>query len=103
MGNRLEETIQRIDGSEVRIVAYACYSAAGLSLSIGVHVHRRETPSHEWRLMSDRPHPDWRKMSVDEYVKNGRPEMLQVASHGEILKVTSALRRLQSASVGADG
>jgi hypothetical protein len=31
-------------------------------------------------------------MSVDEYVKNGRPEMLQVASIAEILKVNRDLR-----------
>lgn len=88
--SKVEQVIQRVDGSEVKIVAYAC-TGTGLTVSIGVHVHRREAPSHAWKLMGDRPHPDWRKMPVDDYIKNGRPEMLRVASIGEILRVTNAL------------
>jgi len=65
-----------------------------MNFSVGVYVHRRESPLHDWKLMSDRPHPDWRKMSVDEYVKHGRSEMLQAVTHGEILKVTNALRAM---------
>lgn len=87
---KVEQVLQREDGSEVKIVAYAC-TGAGLTQSIGVYVHRREGPSRAWELMSDRPHPDWRKMSVDEYITQGRPEMLRVASMGEILKATNAL------------
>jgi hypothetical protein len=87
---KVEQVLQRVDGSEVKIVADAC-TGIGLTSSIWVHVHRREAPGHAWELMGDRPHPDWRKMSVDEYIKHGRPEMLQVAAMGEILKVTNAL------------
>lgn len=87
---KVEQVIRREDGSEVKIVAEAC-TGIGLTHSIGVHVHRREDPGHAWMLMGDRPHPDWRKMSVDDYIKYGRPEMLRVASVGEILKVTNAL------------
>jgi hypothetical protein len=87
---KLTQILQRDDGSEVRITARRCYGL-GLTPSIDVYVHRRESQSHPWALMSDRPHPDWRSMSVDEYVKRGRSEMLRTVSHGEILKVTSAL------------
>lgn len=83
-------TIKRQDGSEVRIVAEEFFGA-GLTRSIGVYVLRRETPEGDWKLCSDRPHPDWRTMSVDEYVKHGRSEMLQAASIGEILKLASSL------------
>lgn len=85
-----EKIIRRNDGSEVRIVAQKCYGL-GLTCSIDVYVHHRESPDHPWMLMSNRPHPDWRKMSVDDYVKRGRSEMLRTVSHGEILKVTSTL------------
>lgn len=88
---RVEQVIQRKDGSEVRIVAQACFGS-GLVCSIDVYVHRRASPAHAWKLTSDRPHPDWRKMSVDDYVKHGRSEMLRTSSIGEILKVTTALR-----------
>lgn len=87
---KVSQTIQRKDGSEVRIVATAFFGL-GLNRSIDVYVHRRESPDHEWQLTSDRPHPDWRKMSVSEYIKRGRSEMLQAASPCEILKVTNAL------------
>lgn len=88
---RLEQVIQRKDGSEVKIVAQACFGS-GLACSIDVYVLRRESPNHAWKLTSDRPHPDWRKMSVEEYVKHGRSEMLRVSSIGEIVKATNALR-----------
>jgi hypothetical protein len=87
---KVSQTIQRVDGSEVRIVAQKCFGL-GLTCSIDVHVHRRESPHHPWVLTSNRPHLDWRKMSVDDYVKHGRSEMLQTVSLGEILKVTNAL------------
>lgn len=89
-GGKVTQIIERGDGSAVRIVAQTCFGI-GLTCSIDVYVHRRESPSHPWRLTSNRPHPDWRKMPVDEYIKRGRSEMLQVVSPGEILKVTNAL------------
>lgn len=86
----LEQVLHRKDGSEVKIVAQA-YFGLGLTCSIGAHVLYRESQDQRWKLANDRPAPGWREMSVDEYVKHGRPEMFQKASHGEILKVTSAL------------
>ncbi len=87
---KVEQFIQRQDGSEVRIVAESCIGI-GLTHSTFVHVQHRKSFGDTWELMGDRPHPDWRKMSVDDYIKHGRPEMFQVASIGEILKVTNAL------------
>jgi hypothetical protein len=87
---KLTKIIPREDGSEVRIVAQA-YFGAGLHRSVGVDVFRRQSSGHNWTLCSNRPHPDWRQMSVDEYVKHGRSEMLQAASHGEILAVVSGI------------
>lgn len=85
-----EQLIQRKDGSEVKIVAQEFFGA-GLARSVGVHVLRRENAESNWKLCNDRPHPNWRNMSVDEYVKHGRSEMLQMVSHGEILKVVNRL------------
>jgi hypothetical protein len=42
-------------------------------------------------LLSDRPHPHWRSMSVYDYISHGRSEMLQSVSLGEILKLTSMI------------
>ncbi len=87
----LEQILQRPDGSEVRLLAQA-YFGLGLHCSIGVDVFHRATPANAWQLASDRPHPDWRTMSVDEYVKRGRCEKFRVASIGEILKASHTLR-----------
>lgn len=87
---RVEQLIDRQDGSQVKIVAQE-FGGLGLHYSVGVHVLRRENPQADWKLCSDAPHPDWREMSVDEYVKNGRSEKLRTVSHGEILKVSKCL------------
>ncbi len=92
-----EKLIQRKDGSEVKIVAQEFFGA-GLARSVGVHVLHRENPSDNWKLCNDRPHPDWRTMSVEEYVQHGRSEMLQTVSVGEILTVVGALAKQQGAS-----
>lgn len=87
---KLTQIIQREDGTEVRIVAQA-YFGAGLHRSVGVDVHKRESPDQEWVLLSNKPHPDWLKMSVADYIDHGRSPMLQAVSHGELLKVISAI------------
>lgn len=87
---KITQVIPRKDGSEVKIVAQD-FALPGHPKSVDVYVLRRQSPQHEWTLCSNRPHPDWRTMSVDEYVKHGRSEMLQAVSHGEILKVASAI------------
>jgi hypothetical protein len=87
---KVKKIIPGQDGSEVRIVVEQM-TGLGLHSSIGVYVHRRETPDHPWVLRSDRPYPDWRGMSLDDYVMHGRSEMLQSVSIGEILKLTSMI------------
>lgn len=87
---KVTRMFQRADGSEARIVATATFGI-GLQQSIGVYVHTRPSPEENWSLCNDRPHPDWKSMSVDEYVRRGRSEMLNAVSPGEILKVTSLI------------
>jgi hypothetical protein len=88
---KLENLIQRPDGSEVKIVAQACFGL-DQKFSADVFVLGRDSANHDWRVLSDRPHPDWRRMSVDEYIKRGRSEVLQAVTHGQILKTAQALR-----------
>lgn len=92
---KVSQIIQRKDGSEVRIIAQAFFGL-GLSRSTDVCVHRRESHEHCWKLCSDKPHPDWRTMSVDDYIKHGRSEVLQAVSPGEILKLTNAIGKPMS-------
>ena len=87
-----EQRIRRPDGSEVKIIARD-FALLGGAPSVGVHVLRRASSDDDWTLCSDRPHPDWRKMSVDEYIKHGRSEMFRMVTHGEIFKVASALQK----------
>ena len=95
----VENLIRRADGSEAKIVARE-YFGAGLTRSVGVDVFRRPNATSQWKLCSDRPHPDWRSMSVDEYVRRGRSEMLQTVSLGEMLKTVNALNNLQGTFPG---
>jgi hypothetical protein len=89
--SRVENLIQRPDGSEVKIVAQASFGA-DMKLEADVFVLRRESVTDNWRVLSDKPHPDWRTMSVAEYVKHGRSEKLQNVTHGQIFKAAQALR-----------
>ncbi|WP_454538415.1 hypothetical protein [Escherichia coli] len=74
----------------VRIVAQRGYGS-GLTASLDVYVLRRDSSESNWSLCGKDPHPEWRKMSVDEYQKFGRSEMLRYATPGEILRVASAI------------
>lgn len=87
---KITQLIERKDGSEVRIVAESMVGE-GLHPSIGVYVHKRESKDNEWLLCNDRPHTDWRSMSVEEYKLRGRSEMLQTVSSGELLRAISLI------------
>ena len=79
----------RKDGSQVRIVA----TEMGMPFcsSIDVYVHARANSQTDWQLCSDKPHPDWKIMPVDDYIKFGRSEVLKAVSPGEILKVVGMI------------
>lgn len=92
---KITQLIERKDGSEVRIVAES-FVGEGLHCSVGVYVHKRASKDHEWELCSDRPHPDWRAMSVEDYNRHGRSEMLQTVSSGELLRSMSLVGKPMS-------
>lgn len=94
---KLTQILDRPDGSQARIVAQV-YFGAGLHRSVGVYVHRRDDPDSPWKLCSDQPHPDWRQMSVEDYKRRGRSEMLRTVTTGEILKLSHALLQESVAS-----
>ena len=83
---KVTKIIPRDDGSEIRIVVEQM-TGHGLNKSIGFYVHHRETPCHPWVYLNDRMHPDWRGMSVDDYDKHGRCEVLQAGHRGEVLNL----------------
>jgi hypothetical protein len=86
---KVTQIFPREDGSEARIVAENFGDQ--WNPQIGIYVHTRKNPDSEWELCSDRPHKDWRTMSVDDYVKNGRPESLVAVSFGERVRVTKLI------------
>lgn len=88
--------ITRDNGSQARITATRM--GAPLHTSVDVYVHRRDSTDHEWTLCSNRPHPDWRTMPVDDYIKFGRSEQLKTVSHGEILKTINMIGKPMSAA-----
>lgn len=87
---KLTQVLNRPDGSQARIVAQVFFGA-GLHRSVGVYVHRRDNPDVPWILCSDRPHPEWKQMPLDEYKKRGRSEMLRTGTRaGQELRTCSA-------------
>lgn len=90
---KVDKVLDRANGSQVKIVAQECF-APDQTRSVDVYVLVRDNPESQWRSTSNSPHPDWRKMSVDEYVDHGRSEMLQLATPGEILSVVNELESL---------
>ena len=92
---KITQTLKRPDGSEVRIVVEQAFGS-GLTPSLGVYVLRRPTTANNWQLCKTAPHKDWRTMSVDEYQKHGRSEMLRYVSIGEILRLSAAIGKPMS-------
>lgn len=92
---KVTQQYTRNDGSEVKIIAQAMYGA-GLHQSIDVYALHRPDASSAWRLLDNRPHPDWRTMSVQEYTERGRSDLLQHVTIGEILKVKSLIGKPMS-------
>jgi len=91
---KVSQIIQRDDGSEVKIVAEAIPNPPGQISD--VYVLRRSNPKDDWSLCSKQPHPDWKTMSLTDYIAFGRSEMLRLVSHSEILKVSSWLGKPMS-------
>lgn len=87
---KVTQIIPRQDGSEVRIVVEAMYGA-GLHQSIDVRVHRRNKTDENWIYCNNQPHPDFKSMSRENYLKNGRSEMLNTVTPAEILKLTKLI------------
>lgn len=83
--------IARDNGAEAKIVARADYGFDLSSFHSSVDVFRRASSNEPWSLCSDRPHPDWLSMSVDEYKARGRSELLQTVTFGELHRATKWL------------
>ena len=87
---KVTQTITREDGSQARIVVQDL-TPLRTTKSLDVYVHRRNGVDDEWILCSNTPHPDWKTMSIDDYVKFGRSEQHQTVSHGEVMKLSMAI------------
>lgn len=87
---RIERIISKSDGSEVKIVARESFDI-NRNRSFDVYALKRSSPEAPWQGISDRPAPDWRTMSVEEYKTSGRSELLQVVGQAQILKTISLL------------
>jgi hypothetical protein len=92
---KITKDIARPDGSIVRVVAQEFYGA-GLKRSVDVYALYKETPDHDWKLCSDRPHPNWKVMARGDYINFGRSELFQKVSHGEILGLIKFLGKPMS-------
>ena len=79
----------RSDGSQVKIVAELFTSPPSFTPSVGTFVMHRESENCEWTLCKSNESKPW--ISCDDYIKNGRPEILKYATWGEILKTSQTL------------
>lgn len=87
---KVTRVFDREDGSQARIIAEQ-FTGLGLNHSVNVMVHFRSSGTSIWKLCNDRPHSNWKEMSVEEYCRSGRSEMLQTVTPAEILKVSSMI------------
>lgn len=90
MPMKLEKLIDRPDGSQVKIVTELWLNVFGRD-GINQYVLRRPSKDSCWHCCSSTPALNWRDMSVDEYVRCGRPEMFRYVSHGELMLATRDL------------
>jgi hypothetical protein len=98
---KLERLLPQADGTKVKLVGQTMYGS-GLTLSVDVFALHCESADKPWRKLSDLPHPDWRSMSVDEYQKRGRSELLQRVGHGPILAMSNEVRRREELLMAAE-
>ncbi|MCC5611136.1 hypothetical protein LC612_31375 [Nostoc sp. CHAB 5834] len=91
---KVTNIFKRENGSEAKVVVEAMFGA-GLHRSVDTQVFRREGPDAQWHLCCKEPAPGW--VSVDHYVKHGRPEMLKYVTWGEILKTSALIGKPMSA------
>src|SRR3546814_12161032 len=72
--SKIEQTLRREDGSEVKIVATEFFGA-GLHRSVGVYVLARANANENWRLANSGALPDWADMSIQDREKIDRSEI----------------------------
>lgn len=89
---KIEKVFDRKDGSKVKIVAELFVSVSGFK-SISNYVLSAKAHSTDWVLHTESIIP--REFNgVDDYIANGRPHMLRVASIGEVLKLNQEILML---------
>lgn len=87
---KIEKTFECESGEQSRLTVYLASRPGGSAL-VGVYGHHRANDSEPWSLCSENPHPDWKSMSVDEYEKRGRSELLQYIKRSDIFKYSAML------------
>lgn len=89
---RAIRTFQREDGTQVKVTMKAFEDVTAINKwHFDTYAHQRQPDAQDWTLLNDRPHPDWRSMSVQEYNERGRSELLQALGHGRILALGNDL------------
>lgn len=86
---KIEKTIERQDGSIVKIVAELFVSISGVK-SISNWALTKSPVCKDWVLHTSDPIPrKWK--GIDDYMANGRPKMLRIVSIAEVLKINQEL------------
>jgi hypothetical protein len=86
---KIEKLYNRNDGSVVKVVAELCVTPTGIQ-SISNYVLSKQNTSTNWVLHTNSIIPRVFN-GVNDYLANGRPHMLRVATAGEILKANQEL------------
>lgn len=99
--SRVTQILDRPNGAQVKLVAQDY--GGPFRRDVRVDVFRRDSESDQWRLCDDRPHPNWRAMSVDEYTRHGRSERQRTVTFGELHRVTELIGKTpqQAKAMGA--
>lgn len=91
INGRYVTTMDRPDGSQLRITAQIVGLSNG-KLTVDRYIHHKPHPdSKEWLLLGDQPAPNWRTMSIDEYTRVGRPPWMYHLSPAALMQCLQPL------------
>lgn len=96
-------TLTKTDGTQIRLTATMCPRLGGHGMDVDIFADARPGADQPWARVSDRPHPDWRAMSVQAYVERGRSQLLQLlGSPGQLLALSRHVHKRWQAMAEAD-
>lgn len=93
-GQKTIRLLSTPDGTQIRLTATLVPRLDMSQMDVDIYAHFRQNAEQPWELANDRPHPNWRDMSVQDYIDRGRSQLLQLlGSPGPLLSLSQHMRQ----------